>query len=153
MNQFVDNTGAAWSLSITLGAARRVKNKIGVDLLDPASKSSVGGVELPVSQRLLYDDLFLTDVVCSLLEPQFKERGVDKDAFLDRIDGSTLKRIDAVFWEEYRAFFEARGKEWAAKALTLDLETRQTAAQNALSQIDGSLSTDSPVELESTPID
>ena len=149
MNQFVDNTGAAWSLTITLGAARRVKQKLGVDLLDPASKSN----ELPVSQRLLYDDLFLTDVIAALLEPQFKERGIDKDAFFERIDGATLKRVDAAFWEEYRAFFEARGKEWAAKALTLDLETRQAAAENALSQIDGSLSTDSPVESESTPID
>lgn len=147
MKQFIDNTGAAWGLEITLGAARRVLKTLDVDLLDPASKTG----DLTVSQRLLYDDLFLSDVIAAILEPQIKERGLENDAFFERIDGATLKQVEAAFWEEYQRFFEARGKEWAAKAIRLDLETKEANAQVALEKIDGLSSTASPVESESTP--
>lgn len=150
MNQFVDKSGQAWPLSITIGAARRVLNKLGVNLLDPSSKTDN---ELGLSQRLLYDDLFLLDVVGTLLEPQLTERALDKERFFDCVDGATVKRIEETFWKEYLAFFKERGKEWAEKALVLDLETKQKAAETALAEIDGISSIDSPEGAESTPTD
>ena len=141
MKQFADSTGAVWALKIDIGAARRVLSALGVNILNPAEPCG----ETTVSQRLMYDDLFLVDVVRAIVDP----KDVDFDA---RIDGETIGRIEKAFWEEYRVFFAARGKEWAVRALDLDLEAKEARAREALNEIEtfGATSQGSPDDADSS---
>lgn len=131
MTIFKDSTGREWTIAITLGTARRVLDALGVDLLNPAALSD--GV--PLSQRLLYDDLFLSNVVAAIVSPQLTASGVDADAFADALGGAELAAIETAFWTEYKNFFAARGKVWAARAIETDRETKRANEARALENV------------------
>lgn len=148
MKQFTDSQGRAWALAITLGAAQKVRAALDVDLLNPAALSDDGA---PVMQRLLYDDVFLCLVVAELIKDQLERASVSQDEFLNALDGEAIGRLDEAFWAEYRFFFLARGKEWAVKAIEIDLETRKTNERKALESLSESLNGTTSATLQAAP--
>ena len=111
--QEVKTDGGVARVSITLGTAKHVYDKTGVNLLNPSAKDDNG---VYLTTRLLYDDLFFGGVIAALLDGQ--------DVKTDDFDGTDMQKFDEAFWREYRAFFRARGKDWAAEAIAQDLATR-----------------------------
>lgn len=97
MKTFKDNTGHEWSLAITVGVVRRIKDK--VDLLKLVENKFAG------LDELLKDPFALVGLLYLLLEPQVKEQGLNEDTFPDRFGGEELYAGTQAFMSEYADFF------------------------------------------------
>lgn len=100
MKSFKDNQGQTWTLSLTLGKVRQLREKLGLDILNP--------------QHYLQLLNSLTDrlAFCFLLvETQAKEIGVDADEFEERLYGDGISDIAGhAFLEETELFFQKLGQ-------------------------------------------
>ena len=65
MKTFTDAAGRTWTIALNLGTAMAVKDKLGVDLLQPEAGDP------PLLTRLGTDELLLGEVLCALLGEQF----------------------------------------------------------------------------------
>ena len=113
MTEFCDSTGRTWSLTLTLGSAKYIYDKTGVDLLNPATLMTTddnGEMDMNKSTlpRFFTDDLFVSSIIVHLLSKQAKERGVTEEEILNLFDGETFKKAHDAFMKEYRVFFAAR---------------------------------------------
>lgn len=113
MTEFCDSTGRTWALTLTLGSAKYIYDKTGVDLLNPATLMTTddnGEMDMNLSTlpRFFTDDLFVSSIIVHLLSKQAKERGVTEDELLNLFDGETFKKAHDAFMKEYRVFFAAR---------------------------------------------
>ena len=124
MREFTDSKRRLWNISITLGTAKRVKELVGVDVINPSSITDDG---TEVIQRLLNDDLFVGQVCAALMDNQKPP--------LDEFDGATIREMERAFWQEYRFFFAERGKQYLAKAIELDLEQKNKKEAEATEKI------------------
>ncbi|MGN1064517.1 MAG: hypothetical protein ACI4QC_03825 [Thermoguttaceae bacterium] len=102
MRTFKDALGNEWTIKVTLGTARRIRENMansptafsGVDFLDYA------GLLLG-----LEDPFFAADLVELICADEREARGVSRDAFLDALTGDRLFDAIAAFVEEYVNFF------------------------------------------------
>lgn len=90
-NTFTDTAGRTWLVDLTIGAARRVKNLLGVNLLDPA------GGDPPLITRLHTDLELLFDVIFVTVKPQADALKLTDEQFAEAMGG------DAAY-SAYRAF-------------------------------------------------
>ena len=82
MKTFTDAAGRTWSISLNLGTALKVKDALGVDLLQPEQG------EPPLLTRLGTDELLLGQVLCALLGDQFEVHKVTEADVRAGFDGS-----------------------------------------------------------------
>ena len=124
MAQFKDNAGHEWTLSITVGAIRRVRNRLQTDLLEAA--------EGDLLARLARNAVLLVDVLWCLVEPEARGRDVTDEDFGRALVGGALDRATDALVEALLDFFP---KPQRAKALgkMLDLlaEHRRTLEETA----------------------
>lgn len=131
MKTFTDTAGRSWSISLTLGSAMAVKDRLGVDLLQP----EVGNP--PLLTRLGTDELFLGEVLCVLLEDQFeKHEMTEKDVRL-AFDGKTLLAAQDAFYAELIDFFQNRGRTDRSTAAAKQQAIIRRATQAVTTRIDG----------------
>jgi len=97
---FTDSEGRQWGLRVDVSALRRVKSRLGINLVDV-----VGGETL---SRLANDPVLLVDVLFVLVEPQAQSRGVDAEAFGAAITGDVLDEATAALLEALADFFPSR---------------------------------------------
>jgi hypothetical protein len=88
MHDFVDSAGRRWSVRVDVGAVKRVRTRLGVDLMDVAGKGKEGSPG--VLQRLAADPVLLVDVLFVLCEVQARERGVSDEQFGESMAGDAL---------------------------------------------------------------
>ena len=93
MGSFKDNEGREWQVSITVAAVKRVRELVGVDLLDIAD-----GV---VITELATNPIKLVDVVYAICKPQADQARVSDEDFGeamlgDAIDQATEAVLDAL---------------------------------------------------------
>ena len=112
MKSFTDKDGRVWEISLTIGSALQVKNKLeGVDLLQPEMGDP------PLITRLGTDEMFLAEVICALLGDQFEKHGVSVEDIQQSMDGATIMAAQEAFYEELIDFFQSRGRADRAKAV------------------------------------
>lgn len=133
MTSFIDEKNRTWNITLNIGNVKLVKDTLGVDLFNPNDKDESG---MLLTTRLLYDDLLLCEVCKVLMN--------DQKPPVEEFSGVELKRLDEAFWEEYKRFFAARGKAWAARAADLDLKEREKNAATALEKLNGATLSSSP---------
>ena len=129
MTEFEDNKNRTWTFTINLGTARFVHEKTGINLLNPTELNAAGQ---NLIARLMYDDLEFGAVVAALLDNQ----GIGPAD----VDGEFLKAAENPFWLEYRLFFQARGKNWAASAILAGLAERESNEKQAEELLTGATS-------------
>jgi len=88
---FKDTAGRTWSVEITIDTARRVRDRVGVDLLSTKL--------LDLLESVLGDLVLLCDVLFVIVEPQARERAVTDSEFGKSMAGDAL-------WEGSKAFLE-----------------------------------------------
>lgn len=133
MQKFKDNANHSWEIALTIGAAIKVKDRLGVDLLQP----EVG--DPPLLTRLGTDEMLLAQVIATLLESQFEENKVDESYIYDCFDASTFARAHEAFYKELIDFFQSRGRKDRATAVekqTKMIEAGIKAASAKLNEID-----------------
>lgn len=130
MKTFKDNANHDWNISINIGSAMRVKDKLGIDLLQP----EVG--DPPLLTRLGTDEMLLAQVIATLLESQFESQKVDEDHVYQCFDGPTFARAHLAFYEELIDFFLNRGRDDRAKAVEKQMRMIEAGVQAAKLKIE-----------------
>lgn len=146
MRKFTDINDQTWSLSITIAAAKRVKDLCQIDLLE--SQSSDDG--LPANVRITTEPLLFGQVLYAVLQPAAKH--LDLDAFLELFDGATYARAYKAFNEELIDFFRQSGQEHLAKVQESYLKAL-TASKNLHAAKVASIDIDRLMEREGKRID
>jgi hypothetical protein len=111
MRVFKDNANRNWSISLTIGTAMMVKDRLGIDLLQPESGDP------PLLTRLGTDEMLLAQVIATLLESQFELHKIDAEQIYQCFDGQTFTRAHEAFYQELIDFFQSRGRNDRAKAV------------------------------------
>jgi len=154
MKTFTDRAGRSWTITLTLGTAMAVKDRLGVDLLQPEAGDP------PLLTRLGTDEMLLGEVLCAMLQQQFEARGVTAEEVRDGFDGQTLLAAQKAFYEELIDFFQSRGRTDRATAVAKQrkmIDAAVTAVETRIDAIDvertiaGAMSGESPEVLASTP--
>ncbi|MDR1493987.1 MAG: hypothetical protein LBT05_14895 [Planctomycetaceae bacterium] len=131
MQTFKDNTNRDWGISLTIGSAMLVKEKLGVDLLQPETGDP------PLMTRLGTDEMLLAQVIATLLESQFELHKIDANQIYQSFDGATFARAHEAFYKELIDFFQNRGRPDRAKAASKQMKMIQAGVQAAMIKIDG----------------
>ncbi|MGL6193666.1 MAG: hypothetical protein ACRC2T_02450 [Thermoguttaceae bacterium] len=111
MKTFKDNAGHDWNISLNIGTAMMVKDRLNIDLLQPEAGDP------PLLTRLGTDEMLLAQVISTLLESQFESQKVDEKLIYQFFDGPTFARAHEAFYEELIDFFLSRGRNDRAKAV------------------------------------
>ena len=92
MRVFNDADGRAWNLDVTLPEIKRVKERLGVQVLDLAD------VKGELFQRATGDVIFLVDLLYVLCEPQAGAAKIDDEQFGRAMRGDAIEEAtDALF--------------------------------------------------------
>ncbi len=140
MKTFTDAAGRTWTIGLNLGTALTVKDRLGIDLLQPEQGDP------PLLTRLGTDELLLGEVLCVLLSGQFEAHGVDEADVRASFDGSTLLAAQKAFYEELVGFFQSRGRSDRARAVATQQRLIEAAVQAAQARIEA-LDVDETVRL------
>ena len=130
MQVFKDNANRDWSISLTIGSAMKVKERLGIDLLQP----EVGNP--PLLTRLGTDEMLLAQVIAMLLESQFELHKIDAEQIYQCFDGPTFARAHEAFYKELIDFFQNRGRADRAKAVEKQMEMIQSGIKAAEAKLD-----------------
>lgn len=130
MQVFKDNANRDWTLSLNIGTAMKVKDRLGVDLLQP----EVG--DPPLLTRLGTDEMLLAQVIATLLESQFELHKIDAEQIYECFDGPTFARAHEAFYQELIDFFQQRGRQDRATAVRKQMKMIQAGVTAATTKID-----------------
>lgn len=119
MNTFTDNMHQKWNLSLSLLEVRTLREKLGLDLLNPEHYLQVSA---SLTDRLAF--------VYLLCEKQAKEYEVSVEEFEERLmgDGFATAASNA-FIAETEAFFQRLGQHMLAGLARKNLETMKMGQQ------------------------
>jgi len=130
MHIFKDNAGRDWSLSLTIGNAMMVRDRLGIDLLQPEAGDP------PLLTRLGTDEMLLAEVIAALLESQFELHKVDAAQVYQCFDGPTFGRAHEAFYKELIDFFHQRGRTDRAKAVEKQMQMIIAGAKAAQTKVE-----------------
>jgi hypothetical protein len=130
MHIFKDNANRDWTISLNIGTAMMVKDRLGIDLLQPESGDP------PLLTRLGTDEMLLAQVIATLLESQFELHKVDANEIYQCFDGQTFARAHEAFYQELIDFFQSRGRHDRAKAVAKQKNMILAGVKAAESRID-----------------
>jgi hypothetical protein len=99
MRTFRDSAGRAWAVDLTIGAARRVRTLLGVDLL-----ALTDGTPRLID-RLIEDLGLQIDVIYAIVKPQADAAGIIDEQWGQSLGGEAAAAAIGVFWEELVDFF------------------------------------------------
>lgn len=113
MRSFTDNAGRTWTVALNIGAVKRVKGLLSVDLL-----AMLKG-DPPLITQLGTDVVLLCDVIFAILKPQADEAGVTDEQFGAALSGDAILSARRAFYEELADFFLHMGRPDVARALEM----------------------------------
>jgi len=149
MKAFQDEHGTQWELSLTIGAAQRVRDLLGVDLLEPLeprqkpkaragrSRKARAAPGPALMTELELDMPLLCAVIHVLLKPQIEKAGLGDEDFADRLDGVTLRRAHDAFFSEWHDFFLHTGRLEISELMQKQTEYIQQVTQAAVEKLTG----------------
>ena len=155
---FKDAAGREWTVAITIGAAREIRDKLGVDLLQPEQGDP------PLLTRLGTDEMLLAEVILCLIADQIEQRQLTERDIRNLFDGRTLLAAHQAFYRELVDFFQGRGRGDRATAVQKQdamIQAAVAVAESRVKAIDikailasatpGTPSGNSPASSESIP--
>lgn len=138
MRTFKDTAGCEWSISLTFGSMRSLKQAaIGdkhesIDLLSP----DVTTEGQPLFVRLWHDDWLCLEVLHHLLGPQARTIGLTDQQLVDRFDGPVYEAAKAAFFAEWSDFFLGRGQTNLCAAISQLNAMKAEAIQQATEKLE-----------------
>ncbi len=132
--RFKDNQGRQYTLSISIGGVRRVRDLLDVNLADPWEKWKDG---LSILEGLAVDAILMIDVVYCLVKPECDSYEISSEQFGEAVDGEVLKAITETFWKVYRDFFQQSGRDDLATSVEKMETARNKAVLRVQQRIDG----------------
>ena len=128
MHGFRDCHGRQWSIRVDVGAVKRVRSALGVDLMQVAErKTADGGREPGVLERLASDPVLLVDVIYVLCRDQAQSAGVTDEQFGAAMAGDALEGAVTAMLGAIVDFFP-NPRERAALKRLLEAANREAEA-------------------------
>jgi len=124
---FADNTGQQWTLELTIGAAKRVRRLVDVDLL------ALHEGDPPLLTRLELDLELLVNVIYAIVKPQADAAEVSDEQFGERLGGEAMLAAHGAFMEALADFFRGLGRTYLVTAI----EKQQALIDRAIQEADG----------------
>lgn len=109
MKTFTDNTGRTWSIAINVGAVKRVRSGLDINLLD--------AVEGKLIERLVSDPVLLCDVIFVLCQQEAEARGITDEQFGQAMAGDAIDAATSALLEELVDFFPSGKRQVLTRAL------------------------------------
>jgi hypothetical protein len=119
---FRDATGREWKIGLTVGAAKRIKAELTLDLLAVVKPKNT------VLAQLADDPEQLCEVIWRLVLPQAEALGVDQVAFWDAMDDAAIDGATQALIGCLIRFFRNRG---GAIAAAMDVQDKAAAKLSA----------------------
>jgi len=133
MKTFKDAAGHEWNIRLTLGLARNVMDKLGINLLHPEEQGTSGTTLL----EALTDPFKVAEIVEILLSREFEKRSVSsEDVIMGDWDGSTIEAAYQSLLGELVLFFESQGQRARAKMIAKIDETTRLAMAKTSERLD-----------------
>ncbi|HBR19450.1 MAG: hypothetical protein A2Y13_04300 [Planctomycetes bacterium GWC2_45_44] len=130
MKAFTDNAGKTWSVAMTIDSVKRVRDLLGVNLVEPEAG------EPPLLTRLGTDEILLCDVVYCLIKPQADALGVTDVDFGRALGGDAILAAQTALYEELVDFFQKRGRPDRARAVAAQKTMIEMAIENVRMKLD-----------------
>jgi len=111
MKTFADSAGRTWTVSLTLDSVKRVRDLLGVNLLE------LDQGEPPLLPRIGTDVILLCDMIFAILKPQADAAGVSDAEFGAALGGEVIMAAQKAFYEELVGFFRQLGRGDLARAV------------------------------------
>jgi hypothetical protein len=132
MGTFKDTSGREWTITLTVGALKRIRSIAGLDLMP-----LFGGQDRQESEAvrtLLLDPLRMADVVYAALKPQLDEAQINDEAFGELLAGPVLAAAAEAFLDAATVFIGATQGDAAAGFLRVATAKRDEARKTAWNQ-------------------
>jgi hypothetical protein len=122
---FKDKDDRDWQIELTIGAARRVKDLLGINLLE------LDKGDPPLLTQLGTDEMLLVDVIYCLIKPQADAAEVTDEMFGCSLDGEAVWAACNAFYAELIDFFRLRGRTDKAEAVKKQMTIIKLSVQKA----------------------
>lgn len=132
MGTFKDTSGREWTITLTVGALKRIRSVAGLDLMP-----LFGGQDKQESEAvrtLLLDPMRMADVVYAAIKPQLDEAQIDDEAFGELLAGPVLAAAAEAFLDAATVFIGATQGDAAAGFLRVATAKRDEARKTAWNQ-------------------
>jgi len=147
MREFKDCRERTWTVDATVGALKRVRDILGLNLADPMAATEADSIA-PIT-RIDLDTILLVDVVYLIVKPQATEQGVKDEEFGAAIDGKALSAARDALMGALIDFFRQRGRTDVVKAIQTQMEIVNRAAAVA----EETIASDEMTQILKTKID
>ena len=125
MKTFNDNKDRVWEVELNIRQMKRVRDILGIDLVNVISANKDGSVSTDTLERVANDPILLVDILWVLCEGQAKPAGVTDDDFGSSLAGDSIEEATRAFLDELVDFFPGARRLFLKKAV--DLARKYTA--------------------------
>ena len=129
MKTFVDKQNRSWEVSLTVGSAKRVRDLLGVNLLEPEAG------EPPLVTRIGTDEMLLCDIIYCICKPQADKLDLTDEQFGELLCGDVILAAQEAFYAEMLDFFHQRGRMDRATAIRKQMEVIRLSVARAEKEI------------------
>lgn len=119
MKTFIDSKGRIWEVELNVRQMKRVRDILGVDLVNVISAGEDGAVATDTLDRVANDPILLCDILWVLCEGQAKPAGVTDDDFGSSLAGDSISEATRAFLDELVDFFPGARRVFLKKAVGL----------------------------------
>ena len=125
MRTFKDNSGRTWTVELNVHQMKRIRARLGVDLVNVIALDAGGKVKVDLVDRIANDPCLLVDILWVCVEEEAKAAGVTDEQFGRSLVGDSIETATAAFLDELVDFFPGARRLFLKKAV--DLARKYTA--------------------------
>lgn len=125
---FSDSAGRAWTVSITVGTVTRLREMMGLDLME--------AIEGDLVPKLMHDPVLLCNALFCVCKPEADARGVTDVQFGESMGGDSLAHGEEALLEAIRFFSHPSRRELFGKMVAKTRQLRTQAAEMSTKRLD-----------------
>lgn len=119
MRTFKDNKGRTWEIALNVWQMKRLRDTLGIDLVNVIGTSADGSVKVDLIDRIANDPVLLVDILWVLCEGQAKSAGATDEDFGCSLAGDAIEDATRAFLDELVDFFPGAKRLFLQKAVGL----------------------------------
>ena len=130
MKTFADNAARTWAINVSVSAVKRVRDMLGVNLLEIADMKS------GMLDRLVTDPCLLCDILFCLVQPEAEAKGISDEDFGRALAGDALDQATDALLSEVVDFFPKGRRTVLRKILDKLAALQQKAVVTAMTRLE-----------------
>ena len=126
INKFTDAAQREWTLKLTVGSLRQIREHLAIDLTDVLEPESV------LLDTLSRDVVKVFDIISILISDQMISKGVTAESMGDAVTGDVIAEASAALIEAILDFFPSGKTQLIRRSLALKERQMQRLVKNAI---------------------